>query len=356
MDIVELEEVYKNYENLQVLKDINARIKRGTSTALVGPTGSGKTVLLRLIDLLEKPSSGTIYFEDTDANESDNTRLEIRRQIGMVFQKPLAFKASVYDNIAYGLKIRRKKENMNKRIKDLLELIGLSGYENRNALKLSGGETQRLALARAMITEPKLLLLDEPTANLDPLSKKKLEELILKINRESETTILLTTHDLLQGQRLANQMIILNNGQILQSGTPDKVFRKPINKFVADFVGIENVMSGEIEGSLDSLDSLARIKTDFITVFTLTDRKGKVNFMVRPDEITVSREKVQTSARNTIQGKVNEIIDTGSLIKLLVDTGELFTVFITRESLNELNISIGTSVWLYFKASAVHVF
>ena len=274
MYIVELEEVYKNYENLQVLKDITARIKKGTSTALVGPTGSGKTVLLRLIDLLEKPSSGTIYFEGTNVNESDNTRLEIRRQIGMVFQKPLVFKTSVYENIAYGLKIRGKKENMNQRVKELLELIGLSGYENRNALKLSGGETQRLALARAMITEPKLLLLDEPTANLDPLSKKKLEELILKINRESETTILMTTHDLLQGQRLANHMIILNNGQILQSGTADKVFRKPINKFVADFVGIENVMAGEIEGSLDSMDSLAKIETDFITLFALTDKKG----------------------------------------------------------------------------------
>ncbi len=158
MNIVELENIYKNYENLQVLKDINMKIKKGTSTALVGPTGSGKTVLLRLIDLLEKPSSGTVYFEGIDANESNNTRLEIRRQIGMVFQKPLAFKASVYDNIAYGLKIRGKKENMDERIKEILEIIGLKGYENRNALKLSGGETQRLALARAMITDPKLLI------------------------------------------------------------------------------------------------------------------------------------------------------------------------------------------------------
>lgn len=353
MYIVELEEIYKNYENLQVLKDINARIKKGTSTALVGPTGSGKTVLLRLIDLLEKPSSGTVYFEGTDANESDNSRLEIRRQIGMVFQKPLAFKVSVYDNIAYGLKIRGKKENMDEKIKDLLELIGLPGYAKRNAFKLSGGETQRLALARAMITEPKLLLLDEPTANLDPISKKKLEELILKINRESETTIIMTTHDLLQGQKLADRMILLDNGQVLQSGAPERIFRKPKNKFVADFVGIENVMSGEIE---DDSDGLVKIKTGLVTVFTLTEKQGKVNFTVRPDEITISKEKVQTSARNTIQGKVIEIIDTGSLIKLLVDTGELFTVFITRESLNELNISIGTSVWLYFKASAVHVF
>ncbi|WP_269851269.1 ABC transporter ATP-binding protein [Methanosarcina horonobensis] len=309
--------------------------------------------MLRLIDLLEKPSSGTIYFEGTDANESSNTRLAIRRQIGMVFQKPLAFKASVYDNIAYGLKIRGRKENMDERIKELLELIGLSGYENRNALKLSGGETQRLALARAMITDPRLLLLDEPAANLDPISKKKLEELIIKINHESETTIITTTHDLSQGQKLADKMIILYNGQILQSGTPEKIFRKPKNRFVADFVGIENVMSGKIE---DSSTGLVKIKTDSITVFTLTEKKGKVNFTVRPDEITVSKEKVQTSARNTIQGKVNDIIDTGSLIKLLVDTGELFTVFITRESLNELDISVGTNVWLYFKASSVHVF
>jgi tungstate transport system ATP-binding protein len=271
----------------------------------------------------------------------------------MVFQKPLAFKASVYDNIAYGLKIRGRTENMNERIKEILELIGLAGYGNRNALKLSGGETQRLALARAMITDPKLLLLDEPTANLDPISKKKLEELIIKINRESETTIIMTTHDLSQGQKLADRMIILCNGQILQSGTPDKIFRKPKNRFVADFVGIENVMSGRIE---DSSNGLVKIKTDSITIFALTEKQGKVNFIIRPDEITVSKEKTQTSARNTLQGKVNEIIDTESFIKLLVDTGELFTVFITRESLNELNIYVGTDIWLYFKATAVHVF
>ncbi|HOW13606.1 ABC transporter ATP-binding protein [Methanosarcina sp.] len=353
MHIVELEEIYKNYGNLQVLKNINLQIEKGTSTALAGPTGSGKTVMLRLIDLLEKPSSGTVYFEGADANESSKTRLNIRRQIGMVFQKPLAFKASVYDNIAYGLKVRGIKENMDGRIKELLELIGLPGYENRNALKLSGGETQRLALARAMITDPELLLLDEPTANLDPISKKKLEELILKINRESETTVIMTTHDLLQGQKLADRMVLLYNGQILQSGTPDQIFRKPKNRFVADFVGIENIMSGSIESSSNGL---AKIKTGSITVFAVTEKEGEVHFSIRPDEITISREKVQTSARNTIQGKVNEIIDTGSLIKLLVDTGELFTVFITRESLNELNISIGTSIWLYFKASAVHVF
>ncbi|MGF7117591.1 ABC transporter ATP-binding protein [Methanobacterium oryzae] len=353
MNIVELENIYKNYENIEVLKDINLNIKKGTSTALVGPTGSGKTVLLRLIDLLEKPSSGKIYFEGVDANESNNKRLEIRRQIGMVFQKPLAFKASVYDNVAYGLKIRGKTENIENKVKEILETIGLKGYENRNALKLSGGETQRLALARAMITDPKLLLLDEPTANLDPISTKKMEELILKINTESETTLIMTTHDLSQGQKLADRMVILNDGHILQSGAPDEVFRKPKNKFVADFVGIENVMSGKAE---ESTDGLVSIKTDSIQVFTLTEKRGNVNISIRPDEITLSKEKVKTSARNVIQGEVQEIIDTGSLIRLIINAGELFTVFITRESLTDLGIAIGTPVWMYFKVSAVHVF
>lgn len=353
MNIVELENIYKNYEDLQVLHDINLKIKRGTSTALVGPTGSGKTVLLRLIDLLEKPSSGKVYFEGFDANESSNRRLNIRRKMGMVFQKPLAFKATVYENVAYGLKVRRKTKDTDKKIKNILEVIGLEGYGNRNALKLSGGETQRLALARAMITDPKLLLLDEPTANLDPISTTKMEELISKINQEFETTIIMTTHDLTQGQKLADEMVILNNGFISQTGTPDEIFRKPKNKFVADFIGIPNLMTGEVETTENGLIS---INTGLIKVYTLTEKRGTVNFSVRPDEITISKEKMQTSARNTIYGKVREIVDTGSLIRLVINTGELFTVFITQKSLKELDISIGSDVWLYFKVHAVHVF
>ncbi|MDI6724881.1 MAG: ABC transporter ATP-binding protein [Methanobacterium sp.] len=353
MHIVEMDNVYKNYENLQVLKDINMKIEKGTSTALVGPTGSGKTVLLRLIDLLEKPSSGTVYFEGHDANKSTKSRLEIRRQIGMVFQKPLAFKASVYDNIAFGLKIRGDKKDIETRVKETIETIGLKGYENRNALKLSGGETQRLALARAMITDPKLLLLDEPTANLDPISTKKMEELILKINSEFETTILMTTHDLFQGRKLADRMVIMSNGKICQSGSTDEIFKTPKNKFVADFVGIENVMDGTVE---EHENGMISIDTGQITVFGVSDKSGEVNLCIRPDEITVSMEKIETSARNAIKGHVKEIIDTGSLIKLIVDGGELFTVFITRKSLVDLQINIGTPIWMHFKASAVHVF
>ncbi|MBI5680379.1 MAG: ABC transporter ATP-binding protein [Methanobacterium sp.] len=353
MPIVELENIYKNYDDLEILKNINFKFKKSTRTAIVGPTGSGKTVLLRLIDLLEKPSSGTVYFEGKDAYSSKNTCLNIRRQIGMVFQKPIAFNASVYDNIAYGLKVRGKKEDMDKRIKELLEVIGLKGYANRNALKLSGGETQRLALARAMITDPKLLLLDEPTANLDPISTKKMEELIATINQEFETTLIMTTHDLFQGRKLGDKMIIMSNGQIYQTGTPDEIFKTPKSRFVADFVGIENVMEGT---AVKYENGMVSIDTGKITVYGVSKKEGEVNFCIRPDEITLSMEKLKTSARNMVKGEIKEIIDTGTLIKLKIDAGESFNVFITRKSLKELEITLKKSVWIYFKASAVHVF
>jgi tungstate transport system ATP-binding protein len=353
MHIVKLENICKSYDNLQILNDINIKIKKRTSTALVGPTGSGKTVLLRIIDLLERPSSGTVYFEGVDANSSSNTRLEIRRKIGMVFQKPLAFKASVYDNVAYGLKIRGETKDLEKKVKETLETVELKGYENRNALKLSGGETQRLALARAMITDPKLLLLDEPTSNLDPLSTKKIEELITTINRKYETTVIMTTHNIFQGRKLADEMIIMNKGQIFQSGSPDKIFKIPESRFVADFIGIENIMEGT---ATRTNGDLVRIKTGSITVYAVTKKQGHVNFSIRPDEITISCGKIKTSARNVIEGKVKEITDTGTLIRLIVDAGEQFAVFITQNSLLDLQITIGTTVWMYFKASAVHVF
>ena len=146
---------------------------------LIGPTGCGKTTLLRIVDLLEKPSSGKIYFNGVDTTASESDTKEIRRNIGMVFQNPVVFRGTVFDNIHYGLNIRGKdKESSQDKILELLDSLDLSGYEDQDASTLSGGETQRIALARALITEPEILLLDEPTANLDPTSTEKIESMI----------------------------------------------------------------------------------------------------------------------------------------------------------------------------------
>ena len=175
MPLLEIEKVFKEYERKNVLENINLHLKRGTSLGIIGPTGCGKTTLLRIIDLIEKPSSGKIYFDGVDVSKTQKDELKYRRKIGMVFQKPVVFKGTVLENIQYGLKVRNcEKESYNDKIIGLLKSLGLEGYEDRNASTLSGGETQRIALARALIIEPEILLLDEPTANLDPLSTDKI--------------------------------------------------------------------------------------------------------------------------------------------------------------------------------------
>ncbi|MFA5254427.1 MAG: ATP-binding cassette domain-containing protein, partial [Methanoregula sp.] len=172
-------------------------VKKGEIFTLIGPSGSGKTTLIRLIDLLDRPSSGRLVFDGTDTNAAESVRIALRRRMGMVFQKPVVLNTTVSENVAFGLKFRGQySRDSTKTINEALDLVGLSGFGSRKAVTLSGGEMQRVALARAMVTGPDLLLLDEPTANLDPVSSAAIEDLIIRINREMHTTIVLSTHDM----------------------------------------------------------------------------------------------------------------------------------------------------------------
>ncbi len=353
MPLLEIKNVFKEYEGKNVLEDINLQLKRGTSLGIIGPTGCGKTTLLRVIDLIEKPSSGKIYFDGKDISNSQKEELKHRRKIGMVFQKPVVFKGTVLENIQYGLKVRnRKKESYQDKILELLKSLGLEEYEDRNASTLSGGETQRIALARALIIEPEILLLDEPTANLDPLSTDKIESMIEDIRKKNETTIVMATHNLIQGQRLCDEIAIINK-RIFQIGKPEEIFRKPKNSFVADFVGMKNVIKGK---STKINHSLISIRIGEIDVYASSNLDETVYMSIRPEDITVSKSKVKSSALNDLKGIVKGIVDDGTLITLKVDVGEIFTVYMTRKSFIDLEISIGSHVWLQFKATAVHVF
>jgi molybdopterin-binding protein len=353
MPLLEIENVFKEYEGKNILENINLRLKRGTTLGVIGPTGCGKTTLLRIIDLIEKPSSGKIYFDGKDVSKSNKEELNYRRKIGMVFQKPVVFKGTVLENIQYGLNIRgHDAEPTQYKIKELLESLGLEGYENRKASTLSGGETQRIALARALIIEPEILMLDEPTANLDPLSTEKIEEMIEDIQGKNETTIIMATHNLVQGQRLCDEIAIINH-RIYQIGKPEDIFRRPKNSFVADFVGMKNVINGKAK---KFTDNLTLINIGEINVYASKSIEGNVYMSIRPEDITISKLKVDTSALNNLKGVIKEIVDDGTLIKLKIDVGELFTVYLTRKSFFDLEISIGNNVWLQFKASAVNVF
>jgi molybdopterin-binding protein len=353
MNLLEIQNLSKKYEGKNVLEDISIFLEKGTTLGLIGPTGCGKTTLLRIINLIEPPSSGKIIFNGQEIPKTKKEQIDIRRKIGLVFQKPIVFKGTVYDNICYGLKIRGENEtSYHDKIKNLLDSLGLSGYEKRDASTLSGGETQRMALARALVTEPDLLLLDEPTANLDPQSTEKIENFMEKLRDERETTIIIATHNLIQGQHLADEILILNK-KIMQIGEPEEVFRRPKNKFVAEFVGVKNVKRGN---SRKVEDKLTLIEIGVISIYSSSTLEGNVYMSIRPEEITLSREKVQTSALNEFKGEIKEIKDSGGILNLKIDVGEIFSVYMTRKSFADMNLTLGSPVWLQFKASAVNVF
>jgi tungstate transport system ATP-binding protein len=218
MPFLELKGVGKSYGSSQILEGIDLQVEEGEVMALIGPTGSGKTTLLRLIDLLEEPSCGAILLEGRDVSRLlERERLMLRRRMAMVFQKPVMFKASVKENVSYGLKVRGIKALG--KVDLLLKAVGLQGYAHRDATTLSGGEMQRIALARALIVEPELLLLDEPTANLDPRSTASVEELI----RGLQTTVIMATHNMNQCKRLSDRVAVLHEGRLAAVGRPEEV-------------------------------------------------------------------------------------------------------------------------------------
>ena len=205
--------------------------------------------------------------------------------MSFVLQKPVVFNMTVYDNVACGLRWRQEeKGSIGKRVSGVLGLVGMADYKDRNARELSGGEIQRVAIARALAVKPEVLFLDEPTANLDPVSTSKIEEILAHIIQEQETTIIMATHDMSQGQRLAGRIGVLMNGEILQVGSPIDIFSSPENKEMAEFVGVENILAGVIthkDNSLATIDVNGR----FIQAISDYDVGERVDVLIRPEDI-----------------------------------------------------------------------
>ena len=355
MSIIAVSNLNKNYGESQILKGINIDISRGEAFTIIGSTGAGKTTLLRLLDLLEAPTSGKVYFDGRDVTASRHLRLEARRRMAFVLQKPVMFNTSVSENVACGLKWRGiDRGNINRKLADALETVGLSEYRERNARTLSGGEAQRVAIARAMIISPEVLLLDEPTANLDPLSTSKVEEIISGIVRMHNTTVVMSTHDLSQGQRLADRVAVMANGEILQMGDSKQVFNMPANREVAEFVGVDNIIDGIIvsrDGELVTID-IGGKRIEAVCEFDVGER---VSVFIRPEEVTLALAPASTSARNSFHGKVVRLISRGSLSRVEVDCGFIISALITGRSAEELGLESGREIYASFKATAIHV-
>jgi tungstate transport system ATP-binding protein len=354
--MIEIRGIFKRFGEKEVLKDVNASIDKGEIFTIIGPSGQGKSTLLRIINLLETPSKGQILFDGADIHAEKGRRMEFRRNMAMVFQKPVVFSTTVSENIATGLRYRgTDRQAIRERIEDALRVIGMEDFGGRKARTLSGGEMQRVALARAMVTNPEILLLDEPTANLDPIATDAIEALILRYNREFGTTVIMSTHDMLQGQRLADRIGVMMHGTFSQTGTPRDVFSTPKNKEVARFIGIENVLDGTITSTEAGIAKITLDKGE-IQAVTELPVGTRVCGCIPPEDITLHLSHAKRiSALNVMEGTITKIIAAGPVNELMIDCGISLVVTVTWKSVEELNLREGDNVRVSFKASAVHV-
>ena len=338
-----------------LLKNVNLEVNRGDVFIIIGPTGAGKTTLLRLLDLLDTPQAGDIYFEGRKVTGPGVNVLEVRRRLAMVSQKPVVFNSTVYDNIAYPLKVRGVNNSIiRSRVGEMLDICGLSGFAKRKARTLSGGEAQRVALARAVITAPAILFMDEPTANLDTASVRAIEDLLLGFNTRNDLTVVMTTHDLQQGRRLAQRAGVLMQGELVQAGTPQEIFRSPGDIRIARVVGMKNILRGMVarqEGGMAAVEVGDRV----IEAVTDLPAGTAVDIYIRPEEIILSLQGLQGSARNTLAAAIMSVGLDGPLGTVALDCGFRLEALVTAVSAGELALRPGQHVYATIKATAVKV-
>ena len=349
--IAELKDVTKYYGSRKVLDAVDLQIQKGEILALLGPNGSGKTTILKILAFIESPTSGEVSLQDEIVDFKKVEKVRLRSTL--VFQRTVLFTASVYNNIAYGLKVRKTpKRVIEEEVRKALQLVKLEDFEKRNAKKLSVGEQQRVAIARALVLNTDLLLLDEPTANLDPKNAGILEEVIEGINREMKTTIVIATHNMFQAKTLPTRIALINEGKITEIGQPSDIFGK-LSENLASFAALDNTFQGQ--AALTSQGTTLVDVGNGVKIEVTDQKLGEVTFFVSPQDIILSRQVAESSARNMFKGKIIEISDLGSLVKLKVDVGKTFMVQITKRSFVEMKLNLNSEVYLIFKASSVHL-
>ncbi len=276
----------------------------------------------------------------------------------MVFQKPAVLNTTVAGNVAFGLKFRGiEKSEIYPRVHEALDIVGLIHFADRQAVTLSGGEMQRVAIARALVTRPEVLLLDEPTANLDPVNTELIEDLIRRIHGRFHTTIILSTHDMIQGQRLADRIAVIMNGHIAQVGSLHDIFYRPKGRDIARFVGIDTILKGVVESNDAGLAKVS-VGNAVFEVISPCKPGTRVDLFIRPEEVTVALKDgdlPKTSVRNQLTGTITKMVPFGPFIRVTINFGFPLTALVTRRSADELSLTAGIAVIAGIKATAIHV-
>jgi molybdate/tungstate transport system ATP-binding protein len=354
LTIIRLNNVSASWDTFTI-SDVDLEILKDEYFVILGPTGAGKTLLLELLAGFWRADTGRIELFELDAT----TTPPEERGMGFVYQNYMLFPhLNVFENIAFGLKLKKlSKDDIKKEVGSIAKDIGITELLDRNISTLSGGESQRVALARALVMKPNILLLDEPLSALDPNIQEKVRDEIKEIHKKYGMTTVHITHNREEAIIMADRIAIMKEGKIHQVGHPQDIFRKPKTRFVAEFVGVQNIFKGKIgRAGRVEISGLVGANGNKGLIFTTSDLKGIVHVALRPEDIIITTKKVQTSARNVLSGKIDSMKDLGTVIRLEVNAGRTFFVNITNQALDELGIKLGSNVYLMFKASAVHVF
>ena len=311
MASVTIKGVTKSFGNVTVLQEFNQKFEDGEFITLLGPSGCGKTTMLRLIAGFEKPTDGEIYIGDKLVSGKDNFVSPEKREIGMVFQSYAVWPhMNVYDNVAYPLKIQKKSKNeIEERVNEALKIVHLEQYRDRFPSELSGGQQQRVALGRALVARPEILLLDEPLSNLDAKLREEMRYEIKEIAKKLKITVIYVTHDQIEAMTMSDRIVLINKGEIQQIGTPQEIYSKPSNIFVANFVGKVDFIKGKIqEGDIILNDSNNQKlpNKDF--------HNGNVVVAIRPENIAIAED-------GELQGKVFSKFYLGDCNDLRVEIG-----------------------------------
>jgi len=326
----------------------------GQVLALIGPNGAGKSTLLLTLAGLLKPAHGNLLFR---GERIGNGGFDYRRHIAMVFQEPLLFDTTVFENVAAGLKIRGvRRDKIGRTVPEYLERFGVGHLAKRSARKLSGGEAQRTSLARAFVTKPEIVFLDEPFSSLDPPTREALTGDLERILRETHTTAVASTHDQTEALRLGDRLAVVNGGRIVQIGPAAEVMNQPADEFVASFVGVETVLPGRVVRISDGVFTAA-VEGGEIEAVGHVRMGDEVLCCIRPEHVTifVNAPPPGTSARNAFSGTIRTITPLGLFQRVRLDCGFDLVAYVTRQSLEELCLEEGKSVTASFKATAVHV-
>ena len=347
--IVEFRNINKNYKDVVAVKNFNLEIYEGEFLTLLGPSGCGKTTSLRILAGFEKPSKGEVYLEEQQINEIPS----YQRPINMVFQNYALFPhMNIFDNVAYGLRQKKISEEVIKiEVGKFLSLVRLEGYEKRNIWQLSGGQQQRVALARALINKPKILLLDEPLAALDKKLRKEMQIELQNLQKNLNITFILVTHDQEEALSMSDRICVMNEGNIIQVGSPNDLYDLPVNKFVANFIGKSNFIKCEIKSitekfiEVNSNNKILNLNKNSLN-FSQND---EVIMSFRPEKLKINYD---TNLKNglLLKAKVLNKIFLGEYTEYYLLSNEIGEFYFlntnSREEDKKINPGIEINLWI----------